>query len=324
MKAIKNILGAAAVAVAFSSCLKDKKIDDQEYGMINHDKQKIVELAAPPTHVLSNAMDYVNQNVTVDLATVNIAADQAATEDVVVTLTLANSNSMIADYNTANSASVIPLPANFYTVQGSGLVVTVPKGSRMAAVQAVINSINFDPSTTYGLGFTIASVDKQGYTISGTFQKVLVLFSAKNRYDGHYNLFFKMLDWDAAHGISNQAIAWPAAYGIELVTTGGNTVKMFSPGHGAFIHVAMTSALGPTGFGVTEPKFTFDLATNKMTNCVNDVPNPSNGRQFSMNSAVTDSRWDPADGSVYAAIVLTQPARTDLKIYDTLRYVGPR
>jgi hypothetical protein len=324
MKALKNILGAAAVAVAFSSCLKDKKIDDQEYGMVNYDKNKIVELAAPPTHVIANAMDYVNQNVTVDLATVNIAADQPASEDVVVTTTLANSNSMIADYNTANGTAVVPLPANFYTLQGSGLTVTVPKGSRMAAVQAVINSINFDPSTTYGLGFTIASVDKQGYTISGSFSKVLVLFSAKNRYDGHYDIVFKMLDWDAAHGISNQVIAWPSAYGIDLVTTGGNTVKMYSPGHGAFIHVAATSALGLTGFGSTEPKFTFDLATNKMTNASNDFPNPSNGRTFNMNPAVTDSRWDPADKTVYAAIIMKQPSRTDLQIFDTLYYVGSR
>lgn len=325
MKTIKNILGAAAIAVAFTSCLKDKKINDQEYGMINYDKQKVVELAAPPDHVISNAMDYVDQLVTVDIATVNIAADLPATEDVVVTTTLANSNAMIADYNALNSASVVPLPANFYTLIGSGLTVTVPKGSRMAAVQAKINSINFDPSTTYALGFTIASVDKQGYTISGTFHKMLAIFSAKNRYDGSYNITFKMLDWDAAYGISNQVIAWPAAYGLELITTGGNTVKMFSPAHGAFIHVAYTSAGGATGFGSTQPKFTFDLATNKMTNAVNDFVG---ARTFIMNPAVTDSRWVPVGPGgkpiLYAAIIMKQAGRTDLQIFDTLRYVGPR
>jgi hypothetical protein len=322
MKTLKNILGVAAIAVTFTSCLKDKKITDQEYGMYNYDKQKIVELPSPPNHVNTIALDFKNEVVTIDLVTAAVAADLPVSEDVTVTLSLANSNTMIADYNAANSTNYVAFPANFYSLQGSGLTVTIPKGSRMAAVKATTNSINFNPSTTYALGFTITAVDKQGYDISTNFGKVLVTIGAKNKYDGVYTLRFKMLDWLAAHGIDNAVVDWGGP--VHMETVAGDAVKLFDDwGFGTYIHPAATPT-AYTGFGSTQPRFIFDLATNKLVNCVNDF---IGARTFSVNPAVTDSRWQPlpgGGGDIYAAIIMKQAGRTDLRIFDTLRYVGPR
>ncbi len=324
-KKLANVVGVASIALTLTSCLKDKSINSLEYGMINYDKQKIAELAAPPNHILVNAMDYVDQVKVLNIATINIAADKPVTEDVTVVTSMADTDAMIAAYNAANGTHVVRLPNSFYNILGSGLSVKVASGERMGHVKAEINAIAFDPSTTYALAFTIQSVDKNGYTISGNFNKVLVLFGAKNKYDGHYDIKFKMLDWASAYGIANTTFEWPSAYGIDLVTTGGNTVKMFSPGHGAYIHVAATTAVpaGLTGFGSTEPKFTFDLSTDKLIGASNDFVG---ARTFEVNTAYPDSRWDDtgATTKAYLAIIMKQAGRPDLQIFDTLTYVGPR
>ena len=80
---------------------------------------------------------------------------------------------------------------------------------------------------------------------------------------------------------------------------------------------------GVSGFGATKPAHTFD-ASDKLTNTVNAVPNPSNGRAFVNNPAVTDSRYDPATKTVYAAFIMTQPGFLDIPIFDTLKFVRAR
>jgi len=322
MKTLVNILGVAAIAVTFTSCLKDKPINELEYGMANYDRQAIVELPSPPTHRMTVAMDYEDAVKVVDMVTVGIAADQPLSEELQVVLDTTGTAAAIADYNNANGTAIVKLPNNFYTYQGSGLNVTMPGGSRLVPVKGSINAINFDPSTTYALQYTIKSVDKSGYTISGNFGKVFVLFGAKNKYDGVYLLRFKMLDWLAAYGIDNVLVEWGGP--VHLETVSGNSVKLFDDwGFGTYIHPAATPT-AYTGFGSTEPRFIFDNNTNEMIGCVNDFVNPSNGRQFLMNPAVSGSKFDPATKDIYAGIILRQPGRPDLQIFDTLTYVGPR
>jgi len=43
-----------------------------------------------------------------------------------------------------------------------------------------------------------------------------------------------------------------------------------------------------------------------------------------LNPAVTDSRYDPATQTIYAAYEMTQNGRPNQFIYDTLVYRGPR
>lgn len=329
MKSIYKFLMVAATAATLTSCLKDKNIDDQVYGMTRYDQGKIVELPAPPNHFIAIGLNLADRDTTFAAVTVGLAADQVAQEDIKVNLTLANSSALITEYNNANGTGFIQLPSSEYALQGTGLSVTIPKGQRFGTVNITLNPNDLDPSEAYALGFKIASIETSGYTISGNFGTVVVGILVKNRFDGVYEMRFHMLDWLAAHGIDNTVVDWGGP--IHMESTGANSVKLFDDwGFGTYIHPAATPT-AYTGFGSTEPKFFFDLTTNKLINVTNDFTNPSNGRQFFLNTNPTDwagrpidSKWDPATGNIYAAIILKQPGRTDLYIYDTFFYVGPR
>jgi hypothetical protein len=134
------------------------------------------------------------------------------------------------------------------------------------------------------------------------------------------------LDWqnNSPGNIANTPWTWPGD--IFMITSGPASVNMFDNwGFLTYIHPIQTTTPGWSGFGSTNPKFIFDPATNKMTDCVNDYATPPpNGRAFKMNPAITTSRWDPVTKNIYAAIILSQPGRTDLQIFDTLLYTGPR
>ena len=168
-------------------------------------------------------------------------------------------------------------------------------------------------------------------TTAGNLAIMKVLISVKNKYDGTYVLKSKLLDWqnNTPFNIANTPFTWPgstSSYGsILMITAGPTSVKMFDDwGFGTYIHPIKTTTPSWSGFGSTEPKFTFDGTTNALTAATNDFLNPSNGRAFKVNTAVTTSRWDPVTKNIYAAIIMTQPGRSDLQIFDTLVYVGPR
>ena len=81
---------------------------------------------------------------------------------------------------------------------------------------------------------------------------------------------------------------------------------------------------GIVTFGATSPRFIFDPSTNALVNVVNTTPDDGRGRVFTIDPAVTDSRYDPDTKTIYAAYLFKQNSRPDQHIYDTLNYVGPR
>jgi hypothetical protein len=334
---LKYTLGLAAV-LSLGSCLKDKGFENGQYGINGADQGKIITLSAAQNVVTNHAVDFVNTPQVLTLSGIIFDADQPTTKDIVVTIdTLsARPSGLLTAYNTANPGSALtPLPAAWYQLL-TGLQVTIPAGSKTGLLQIRIpNATLFDVNLTYGLAVTLVSNDA-GVTTSTNLKNAIFAISAKNKYDGAYDIRLKALDWNnpsdpaSNFGIWNQPASWPSwasGWGIEMITAGATAVKMFSPAHGAFIHVIFGAT--PTtysGFGSTAPKFTFDAATDAMVDVFNDTsPSPpANGRVFLMNPAVTTSRYDANSKTIYAAIILRQPARTDLQIFDTLTYVGPR
>ncbi len=311
MKILQNILSIAAVAVVFSSCLKDKKIDDQEYGMINHDKTKIVELAAPPDHLISHALDFVDKDTIIDMATVNIAADLPASEDVIVTLSLANSNTMISDYNAAHGASLVPFPAAFYTLQGGGLSVTVPKGSRMAPLKALVNAIDFDPSTTYALGLTISVVDKQGYVISGNFNNVLVTFGAKNIYDGLYEITGTLTDANGVYVGDYGDPSFPRQY--ELITKTSNSNDTYDRSWDYPYYIVINASTGGAATTNIRPRLTFDPVSGEITAITNV------GTSTAVTTVQPGSKYNAADRSLDVRWVAGR-----WNVNEHWEYLGPR
>jgi hypothetical protein len=146
------------------------------------------------------------------------------------------------------------------------------------------------------------------------------VFSIKNKYDGIYTFRGRM---DIAADRSADWVRTPFAYPyqIHLITTGPNTVKFYNEAFGQGYHPLMTPAV--SGFGSTEPNFTFD-ANDNLIEAVNGWPNPSNGRAFVINSAVTGSKYVPSTKKVYLAYIMNQPGFLPMPLFDTLTYVKAR
>lgn len=314
----KIVVLSTFFAMTLVGCLKDKGFEDQQYGTRIKEVRGVAfpQAASSPIGIGLTAQ---STPLTVDGPYITLEMDRAPETDVQVTLQVNNALVTAAGYDL--------FPTGSYTI--STLNVTIPAGQKQALVRFTFpNTGTLDPNSEYGIGLTIASVSG-GYTIAANQKNIVFSFTVKNKYDGNYSLRIKTVGW-AAFGISeNLPGTWPSIAGgksIGMVTGGPNSVRLFDYwGFDDFIQPAFTTnnASG-TGFGATAPRFIFDLATDRLINVVNDLPDDGRGRTFKLNPAVTNSRYDPATKTIYAAYLLTQNGRPDLQIYDTLVYKGPR
>lgn len=305
------LLFIAFMPVVFSSCLKDANITDRNYGLDGIEDVKLIELSNAPYNLIN--LEYSTNDTTFSVLTVHANLAEPASEDIVITVAL--DSNVVKEYNADHGTNFKLPPANIYTM--GNLSITIPKGSRDGHLKLTAKPSDISAGE-YAMGFRILSVSNPAFVISENYKTVVARLSVKNRYDGVYYMRSKQLDWAAAFGISNMPWEWPSNYQIHMITSSANSVNMYSTAHAAYIHPTMTTAGGLSGFGTTNPRFVFDLATNKLINVVNDAA--GSARTFLLNPAVTDSRYDPATKTIYAAFILRQPGRTDLQIFDTLTY----
>ena len=191
---IKSIaLISSLLCILVTGCLKDDDFDKGIIQSVNQtgDLVKPVEIkltATDASNFLVLAVDNSDNDTTVDLVPINLATNDAAPEDIHVTVTL-DSNLVIV-YDTTGTAAgtpggdyAIPL-SSMYTLVNPEVI--IPKGSHTGYLQ-----IKFKPSDFIGadwaLGFKITAVKESGYTISGNFSTGITAIAVKNKYDGVYN-----------------------------------------------------------------------------------------------------------------------------------------
>ena len=112
MNKLIKLLSVTFLAMVLSSCLKDKNIEEQEYGMINLNARKLIELDSDDSHSKTTGLAFVNRDTILNFVTVRLAAEQPANEDITVTLTTANSTTLINDYNAAHGTNLVAFPTN--------------------------------------------------------------------------------------------------------------------------------------------------------------------------------------------------------------------
>lgn len=262
MKNFSKLFALALIASSLASCLRDDEVEDQVYGMIDLNANKIIEIA-PATPLL---LPYSDKEQVIDFLTVNLAAEEVAQEDITVQLGLSNSQQIIDNYNTkvkaADDPTVIDYPSNLYSFVGSGLKLTIPKGSRSATVQIRMKSSDLNADNTYGAGFRILSVDKPGYIISGNFGDRVAVIGAQNKYHGTYTHTYTS---SLGNGTNE----------VKLITLGANAVTL-SPGLIGVYSNAVTLKIDPVTNKVTV------ITTTLLPTATNPVSN-----------------YDPATGTIY-------------------------
>lgn len=291
-----------------TGCLKDKEYDDSLIQSVrnNGSDKKIIEIQLTATDV-SNfknlSFEAVNKDTTVNLIPVSLATPGPATEDIQVTLK--QNNTLVSDYNTANGTSYSVPTSSMFQIINPGGVVTIPKGSHTGYLQVKINPSKF-LGGDWALGYSIGSIDKQGYTISGNLQNGVVAIGIKNRYDGVYNLrgFHNRVPYDAPYNET-----------VDMITSGPNSVQMYWEGNGFYHPIAG----GTNAYGGLTVEYFFDLTTNALLS-VNNPYTPGTP-PFTVGPATT-SRYDPATKTIYAQCYFSGNL---LRMFtDTLRYIGPR
>jgi len=290
-----KLLFAAAIVVGFSSCLKDKEFEDHTYGHTGVEGGKIIELGFlnSQAHIDNKAVDFEDRELNLKYVTVRLAAKDPAPEDIVVTLDTTGTNAKLDAYNDANDKNYERFPNSFYSFP-NGLKVTIKKGEREGYLMVKTNAIAFDPSSTYGLAFFIANVDKPGYTVSGNFDEFITTIGAKNKYDGQYEITGTLVD---ANGLYKGDYGDPAGPRIyNLITVGGNTGLFYDVSWDYANYIVVSIATGGGANTGIRPQITFDPTTNKVVGMINantpsTVVTVGSGSQFNEDDHSIDLEW---------------------------------
>jgi len=244
--------------------------------------------------------------------------------DVTFTLGVGANDSAFVAFMQAHPEYTL-MPSDLYTfdsvvtIKNAGVLNTADVRIKFKTAAVDANGDNLFLSNQYVLPIIIK--DAGGYGIASNFRMIVMRVLAKNQYDGLYSLSIKTVGW-AAYGIADGVTnTWPS--NVTLATAGAASLDLTSDEVGSS-QPAFTADGAITGFGATSPRFTFDPSTNKLVDVTNTTPDDGRGRAFHLNSAVTDSRYDPATKTIYAAYIMTQNGRPNQFIYDTLTYQGPR
>ena len=310
----------ATVTVGLTSCLNDPNIEDQKYGLINLNANKIVELPSDISHTISLAE--LDEGVKEFVYEVRLAAENPAEEDVVVNLQVISDRAAVlkavrtylADsYPATGKDSVPDEDILSYPVAGITLPasVTIPKGARSVALKVKIDTHQFTTDTQFAL-IKIKSVTNEGYLVSGNFEQLLLSCKVRHPYAGRYVCTGTYDDVTNAAWI-HASIALTELYNedylIDLETVDGSTLIIgYTPNFDDNNKYLFYTGTGFSQFGSFCPQFTFDAAGNvvAVTNAYGQ-PAPANTRSAELDPSGIN-KYDPATKTIKVSYWMNQPS----------------
>lgn len=287
-KVLLQLLFISATSFVFISC---EKGEEPFPGNTSQEKTtiKIVDAEAGPLKTL--ALDLSPGVSTIKLIEIRRDASTAAELTRTQVVKVKHQNALISD---PSSGDIEELPRNLYTnhpdnpFDGQYWTVTFNPGEFVKHLK-----INLDPSVLItlgkrvGLGFQLA--EAPGARISNSIFQVGVEISAKNAYDGVYNL-----TWTNYHPTLNTGYTGSSTE-VEMHTTAANKVKIYWPLAGAFCSPSILGG-GLSYFLSQEPEYTVNISTNAIT-----VQNAFPGAvTFYTMASGFNSRYEPGTKTIYA------------------------
>lgn len=305
----------ATAAFTLASCTKGF---DENFNTTYEEKSVMINYAVEKPITVIGVTPPSTGNLMVDLGNLSFSSTKDNESDLTVNLVI--NNSLLADYNTTNFTNYVPFPSNLINLP---LTYKIPRGQKQVAMVAEINTALLDLSKSYAIGISIASVTggDNSITINNLYKDCLYGVVIKNKYDGRYEFKGRIaVTPDRPATFSSATFIYP--YEIHLITTGGNSIKWSNTAFaGAPGFHPLINNNAPSGFGTTEVSMSFN-ASDALATVSNTFPGSARG--FIFNPAVTDSRYQTSNKTLYAAIMMTQPTFQNLPLFDTLRYLGPR
>lgn len=300
------------ISFSFTSCLKDKNVDNQLYGTKGLEDVRLIEFPEAPSIVTSLASSDIDTTFT--LVNVHLNSAEPASQDITVTLVL---DPVVLDtFNVRNGTDYVIPPSSAYTLDN--LTVTIPKGTRDGYVK-ITTKPSALTSAAYAFPFSIASISNSSLVQSANYKTIVSIVGVKNKYDGHYTVTGTMVDATNAALTGYYPLEW------DLVTNGSNQVVVYDRDFtGTPTHIISTPA-GLSQYGSFGLIVNFDPATNKVTSVLNYYGQPAaNGRSAELDPSGENS-YDPVTGIIKIKYWLNQPgANHRTSFTETWEYVGPR
>lgn len=316
----RMLMFSTALAVVLSSCVKDK-YDTGDLGSTGTVAVKFNE--APEKKAFFLPFTDVKKT---DLFSLRREATSDATMNQAVTVKLTAAPTMITNYNKANGENLVELPASFYTIANSaytktatGYTVNLAPGAFASDLTIMLDGSKWiDLTQKYAVAFRIT--DANGLRINKGGDSVIAVLAIANKYDGIYEMTASMTASDRPTvNATGSSWTWPGD--VWLVTTGANTVNLFDNwGFGTYILPIQSSTGSWSGFGSTNPRFTFNLATNELT----AVTNSTVGTRTFVIDPTGPNYFDPSTHAVYASFFMNQAGFAPLKIRTTFKYKSAR
>ena len=287
-KVLLQLLFISTLSFVFISCEKD---EEPFPGNASAEKAliKIMEANAGPLKTI--ALDLTPGVSSIKLIEIRRDASSASELNGTQVVKVKLQNALISE---PSSGAIYELPRTLYTndadnpFDGQYWTITFNPGEFVKFLK-----INIDPSLLIslgkrvGLGFQLA--EAPGARISNDLFQVGVEISAKNAYDGVYNL-----TWTNYHPTANPGYTGSTTE-IEMHTTAANKVKIYWPLAGAYCAPSILNG-GLSYFGIQEPEYTVNTSTNAIT-----VQNVASGAvTFYAMATGFNSRYDPNTHTIYA------------------------
>ena len=314
---ISLILSSLVMVFIFTSCLNDEAVENQEYGLIDLNTNKIIEIPAGGNHTAD--ITTLDEGIKVFKQEVRLAAEKPAQEDIVVHLEI------VSDRNTV-LAAVRELLSDKYPKDGDNAVddediytypvssisvpatVTIPKGARSVELPISIDTHLLTPEIQFAL-VRIKSVENEGYIISGNFGQLLLNMKLKHKYAGRYALTGTMVhlpDPSAFFHITKLFGSDP--YTVQLQTVDGSTLIFFEEmGWSDYIYPIMTADGRYSGWGSFCPQFTFD-ANGNITAVTNAFGQPASNTRSAELDPSGVNKYDEATKSFQVSYWMNQPS----------------
>lgn len=304
LKSIATAFSTLSLAFLLSSCLKNKN----DVGLISDEGSIVVEIpevASLGSQSLPISLSPATEDVVFFTLAAHSPRNNKPNSDIRVKLT----SSAISGYDPIPAAA-LNIPAEFVIPKGQGKVnVTIP-----------VNKAPLDPSKSYAIRFTIASVSEG--IISELGKTIEVYVSVKNQYDGIYSVVSGKVTRYTAPGVpAGDALSGNLAGNpdVYMVTVNANTVTI--PVAGQVGSLQWAAGNNSAVAGIDGLRIAVNQTTNQVT--VTSLGNATLANWAGSTPGITYNRYDPATKTFYLAFNWNPTA--NVREYEiVLKYKGPR
>lgn len=295
------ILTTAVASLLFSSCIKDDVVKLTSQG------STFVKIGEAPENKLFFAP--FSEVKPVALFTIRRDANSSAELQTTASVKLQADPAAVDTYNDDNGTDFEWLPDSLYTlgegINASGDTYTVDLGAGDFAKDFSINldGSKWDLSRKYAVAFNLT--DAGGKKISSGMDKILVLISVKNKYDGVYTITGSFTD------VTNPAFAGIYPLEWELQTSGPNqcivvdNVYLGIPGYVFSVDGTPDNISYFGSFGLV---VNFDPETDAITSIENYYGQPAGNTRGAELDPTGVNAYDPDSKTIKIKYFMTQPS----------------